>query len=330
MKLPSNPKQAALYSLIASLTLSGLIGIVTLLIGQFDDLQVKVLFSSLTISGGSILALACGAAFEKNIDRKASRVGIGFACVATALLLIGIWTDPSADEYWRTTGSVCVLSTAFALHSLLSIAKVAPRFAWIRPASVAAIAILTGLILVIIWLEPRGDLIIRLTGIASIAVTVLTVITPVLHYISALQRLEAPPSLAADEERDPAFTPVDFEPTVMNLAGKLAQIDEYWKPHVIAELNGQLVKLAKVKGAFDFHHHDREDEFFMVVEGQLRIEFRTGSITLGPGEATVVPRGVEHRPVADVETHILLFEPSTTLNTGNVDSERTIRELPRI
>jgi mannose-6-phosphate isomerase-like protein (cupin superfamily) len=116
----------------------------------------------------------------------------------------------------------------------------------------------------------------------------------------------------------------------VNLTEKFAKISEYWKPYVAAELNGQLVKLDKLKGEFVWHHHQNEDEMFLVVKGKFRIEFRDKTVHLQEGEFIVVPRGVEHRPVADEEAWILLFEPSTTLNTGNVVNERTLQELERV
>lgn len=116
----------------------------------------------------------------------------------------------------------------------------------------------------------------------------------------------------------------------LNLAEKLSAIADHWNPRVIAELNGQQVKLAKLLGEFVWHYHEREDELFLVVQGNLRIEFRDRSVELGPGEAVVVPRGVEHRPVAEREVHVLLFEPASTLNTGNVRDERTREHLERI
>ena len=116
----------------------------------------------------------------------------------------------------------------------------------------------------------------------------------------------------------------------INLTDKLSQFDEHWSPRIVAELNGQHVKLAKVKGAFVWHHHQDEDELFYVLKGRLTIEFRDGSVELGPGECLVVPRGVEHRPVAEEEAHILMFEPAGTLNTGNVRSERTVEDPERL
>ena len=116
----------------------------------------------------------------------------------------------------------------------------------------------------------------------------------------------------------------------INLVSKFSQIHEYWKPYIAGELNGQLVKLDKLKGEFVWHHHENEDEMFLVVKGRFRIEFRDKTVHLEEGEFIVVPRGVEHKPVADEECWILLFEPASTLNTGNVENELTMHELDRV
>ena len=119
--------------------------------------------------------------------------------------------------------------------------------------------------------------------------------------------------------------------TPINLADKFRQFDATWTPHVVAELNGQQVKLAKLDGAFVWHDHEHEDELFWVVSGRLRIEFRDApAAEVGPGEIVVVPRGVEHRPVALPTAEVVLFEPASTRHTGSVESERTVRDLPRI
>jgi len=104
----------------------------------------------------------------------------------------------------------------------------------------------------------------------------------------------------------------------INLDEKFALFDEHWRPKTIAALNGQEVKIVKVKGEFPWHHHADEDEFFLVWQGVFRVEFRDRTVTLGPGECVVVPRGTEHRTCADEEACILCFEPAETLNTGNV------------
>ena len=116
----------------------------------------------------------------------------------------------------------------------------------------------------------------------------------------------------------------------VNLADKLARFSEHWSPKIAGVLNGQQVKLVKFRGEFVWHHHDNEDELFLVVKGRFRMEFRDRHVWLEEGEFLIVPRGVEHRPVAEEETHVLLFEPASTLNTGNVRNERTLTELERI
>src|SRR5690606_2509017 len=117
----------------------------------------------------------------------------------------------------------------------------------------------------------------------------------------------------------------------VNLSEKFALIPDHWNPRIAGELNGQQVKLAKFLGAFDWHHHEHEDELFLVVKGSFDMEFRDKTITVRPGEFLIVPRGVEHRPVAHQEAEVLLFEPATTVNTGNLtDSERTRTNLERL
>ena len=118
--------------------------------------------------------------------------------------------------------------------------------------------------------------------------------------------------------------------TKVNLAEKLSRIHRQYEPKIVGELNGQFVKLVRFKGPFVWHHHDNEDELFLVVKGRFRMEFRDQHETINEGEMIIVPRGVEHRPVADEECHVLLFEPASTLNTGNVENELTQRELERI
>jgi mannose-6-phosphate isomerase-like protein (cupin superfamily) len=115
----------------------------------------------------------------------------------------------------------------------------------------------------------------------------------------------------------------------VNLAAKFGTFDAHWSPKIVGELNGQCVKIVKVKGEFVWHHHDVEDELFMVVKGRLTIQFPDQDVTLEEGEFLIVPHGVEHKPVAQEEAHVLLFEPQATLNTGNVRNERTV-ETPEV
>jgi len=110
----------------------------------------------------------------------------------------------------------------------------------------------------------------------------------------------------------------------INLAEKFALINRHWDPKIVGELNGQGVKLAKLKGEFIWHHHENEDELFFVVEGCLTIHFREQSVQLAQGELIIIPRGIEHKPEAENEVSVLMFEPLGTRNTGNVTSDRTL------
>jgi mannose-6-phosphate isomerase-like protein (cupin superfamily) len=117
----------------------------------------------------------------------------------------------------------------------------------------------------------------------------------------------------------------------INLAEKFGRFHEHWRPKVVGELNGQEVKLAKFKGTFVWHHHEAEDELFLVIRGRMRVEFRDRVVALDPGELLIVPRGVEHRTAADEEVHVLIFEPAATRNTGNVEGgEFTAPRVERI
>ncbi len=113
----------------------------------------------------------------------------------------------------------------------------------------------------------------------------------------------------------------------VNLTEKLKLFSDHWHPRIVGELNGQYVKLAKVEGEFDWHQHADEDELFLVVAGSLTIKLRDRDVILGEGEFFIVPRGVEHKPVAENEAHVLLFEPKSTLNTGEERTNRTVEDL---
>jgi len=116
----------------------------------------------------------------------------------------------------------------------------------------------------------------------------------------------------------------------VNLAEAFARFSECWSPRIAGDVNDFQVKLAKLHGEFVWHRHEREDELFLVVKGTLRMQLRERTLVVEPGEFVIVPHGVEHCPAADVECWVLLLEPGTTLNTGNVENERTVRELERI
>jgi mannose-6-phosphate isomerase-like protein (cupin superfamily) len=116
----------------------------------------------------------------------------------------------------------------------------------------------------------------------------------------------------------------------VNIEEKLSQFHDHWNPKIVGDLNGQHVKLVKFQGEFVWHHHDNEDELFLVVKGRFRMDLLDRPVWLEEGEFMIVPRGVEHRPVAPEEVHVLLFEPASTLNTGNVSDALTVREPIRI
>jgi len=116
----------------------------------------------------------------------------------------------------------------------------------------------------------------------------------------------------------------------VNINQKLALFDEHWQPKIVGELNGQMVKLVKFQGSFTWHHHDTEDEMFLVIKGRFRMEFKDHSEWIEEGEFIIVPHRIEHRPVAEEEAHVLLFEPASTLNTGNVRDDKTVALLERI
>ena len=116
----------------------------------------------------------------------------------------------------------------------------------------------------------------------------------------------------------------------INLAQKFNLFDEHWSPKIVGELNDSFIKLAKLKGEFDWHHHEQEDELFLVVKGQLMIKFRDKDVSLNAGELIVIPKGIDHLPIAVEEVQVMLIEPKGTLNTGNVVTEKTKETLDRI
>jgi mannose-6-phosphate isomerase-like protein (cupin superfamily) len=118
--------------------------------------------------------------------------------------------------------------------------------------------------------------------------------------------------------------------TAINLGAKFAQFSDRWSPKIIADLNDSHVKLTKIQGEFVWHQHAKEDELFLVIQGELTIELRDGAVTLRPGELAVIPKGVEHRPVAREECHVVLIEPKGIRHTGDVESELTVKEYARI
>lgn len=120
------------------------------------------------------------------------------------------------------------------------------------------------------------------------------------------------------------------KPAKINIAEKLGKFSDYWSPKIIGELHGVALKVVKLKGEFHWHHHENEDELFWVIKGHLIIHFRDGDVELDPGELLIIPKKVEHMPEAPEEVEIVLIEPKETLNTGNVTTDKTVRELEEI
>ena len=116
----------------------------------------------------------------------------------------------------------------------------------------------------------------------------------------------------------------------INLTESFSKISDHWNPRIAGELNGQQVKFVKFKGTFEFHFHENEDELFFVVKGSFDMEFRDKTIILNEGEFLIVPKGIEHRPNAKEEVEVMLFEPASTLNTGNIENERTVKNLQHL
>ena len=126
------------------------------------------------------------------------------------------------------------------------------------------------------------------------------------------------------------MTPEKTSPEKVNIAEKLGQFADHWNPRIVGELNGQHVKLVKFRGEFVWHKHDHEDEMFLVVRGAFRMELRDKTVSLAAGDFIIIPKGTEHRPVADEEVHVMLFEPAGTLNTGDQVSGLTRTTLERL
>ncbi len=179
-----NRKKIALWFLIVSVVISAVLAIIAILTSNFGRFEVRVIFTTLTISVASIGALACGAANEAGRYRALSTLGIALAILAAVLLIAGIWLEPRGDQFWKFTASTSVVAAATAHACLLSLAKLARRFAWLRPLAVVAIYLLATFIILSIYFEPTGDFGLRLIGTTSIIVAAITVIMPIFHRLS--------------------------------------------------------------------------------------------------------------------------------------------------
>jgi ssDNA-binding Zn-finger/Zn-ribbon topoisomerase 1 len=179
-----NRKRIALWFLIVSVAISAVLGIIAILTGNFGKFEIRIIFTTLTISAASIGALACGAASEAGRHKELATTGMVLAIVAAVLLIAGIWFEPEGEQFWKFTASLSVLAAATAHACLLSLAKLAQRFAWSRIFALAAVYLLATLIIVALYSEPTGDFTLRLIGTTSIIVAAITVITPIFHRLS--------------------------------------------------------------------------------------------------------------------------------------------------
>jgi len=179
-----SPKKVALWFLIVSVALSAALGILAILTGNFGDFEMRIILTTLTISAASIGALAAGALLEGRGHKELPLLGIALSVVAALLIITGIWFEPHSEHYWKFTASTGVLAAATTHACLLSLAKLAPRFAWARLVTMTAVYTLAVLIVMTIYFEPTGDLGFRLIGTVSIIVAALTIMTPIFHRLS--------------------------------------------------------------------------------------------------------------------------------------------------
>ncbi len=179
-----SPKKLALWFLIASVAISAAFGIIAILTGKFGTFQIRIILTTVTISAASICALASGALWEGRGRRILPLAGIVLAVIAAALLITGIWLEPSAEQFWKLTASLGVLAAATAHACLLSLAKLERRFSWASVTTFAAIYLLAFLIVLSIYIEPQGDLGFRLIGVTAIVVAALTIMIPIFHRLS--------------------------------------------------------------------------------------------------------------------------------------------------
>jgi peptidoglycan/LPS O-acetylase OafA/YrhL len=179
-----SPKKVALWFLIVSVALSAALGILALLTGNFGDFEMRIILTTLTISAASIGALASGALWEGRGQKELPLLGIVLSVLAALLIISGIWVEPHSERYWKFTASTGVLAAATTHACLLSLAKLAPRFAWARLVTLTAVYALAVLVVITIYFEPTGDLGFRLIGTVSIVVAALTIMTPIFHRLS--------------------------------------------------------------------------------------------------------------------------------------------------
>ena len=177
-------KKGFLYTLIGSVGLSALLGILAILMGDFGEFEIRVLLTTLTISAASVCGLSCGAALEAERAHQLPLVGIGLSVLSAILLIIGVWAEPHADEFWKIAATCSVFAVAVSHVSLLRLARFSSRFTWAVPAAYATVFAVAGIISVMLWGEVDEEPMFRLLGVASILAAAITVLTPIFHRLS--------------------------------------------------------------------------------------------------------------------------------------------------
>ena len=178
------PKKIALWFLIVSVAISAALGILAVLRGDFGEFEIRIIFTTVTISAASICALASGALWENKRAKVLPKAGVTLAIAAAALMIFGIWANPKSENFWKFTGSIMVLAAATAHACLVSLAKLARQFEWARVAAFCAISFLALLVIYIIYFEPTGEYVFRIVGATSIVVAALTIMMPIFHRLS--------------------------------------------------------------------------------------------------------------------------------------------------
>lgn len=193
-----NVKRWSLYTLIASISISAIIGILAILIGDFGQLEGRILLTTLTVSAASVCGLSCGASLETRRQKQIPLVGIVVALLAAILVIAGIWIEPRSEVFWKTTASLSILAGSLAQFSLLLLAKIQSRFQWSLWAAGGVIASVAGVLLVMLWGETDGEWIFRLLGALAVLDGAITILIPVFHYLS---RGEIEPAQLTNPER---------------------------------------------------------------------------------------------------------------------------------
>jgi mannose-6-phosphate isomerase-like protein (cupin superfamily) len=293
----------------ALLCVAALIGIVALLRGRFGETDARILGTLGILFLGGSNAIACLALIERRQLWPVANALLAATPVWLVVLLVADWSNDPGDTFFHL---IWTAVTSLFASIVVATARLPLRERRLVVTSFAGVmafgGLLTGLLLVAIWRKDEPPA--KLTATVAILTALAYFVGPV------VQRALGSPGRARPT------------PDKVNLDAAFQAIPEPWSPRIAAEVNGAAIKLARVEGEFVWHRHEREDEVFLVHRGRLTMRFREREVELGPGELLLVPRGVEHCPVADPGTEILLFEPLDTSNTGSARGPRTVEARP--